>query len=56
MNTTRIRSILNILFMVGAFASVIMYFTMEDRKLFLYVCGASIFLKLMEFVLRFLRL
>lgn len=56
MNTTKIRTILNILFMIGAFASVILYFTVEDRMLFFYVCGAAIFLKFVEFILRFMRL
>lgn len=55
MGIDKLRSILNILFMVGALISVILYFTMEDKHLFLYVCGASIFLKLMEFFIRFTR-
>ena len=47
----RIRTVLNVLFMIGAFISVILYFTVET--LFFYVCGASLFLKMMEFVFRF---
>ena len=43
----RIRTVLNVLFMIGAFISVILYFTV------VYVCGASLFLKMMEFVFRF---
>ncbi len=55
MNNDRIRTILNILFMVGALVSVILYFTIgEDKTVFFYVCGASLFLKMMEFVFRFL--
>lgn len=55
MNNERIRTILNILFMVGALVSVILYFTIgEDKTVFFYVCGASLFLKMMEFVFRFL--
>ena len=41
----RIRTVLNVLFMIGAFISVILYFTVG--------CGASLFLKMMEFVFRF---
>lgn len=51
----QIRTVLNILFMIGALASVVLYFSSgEDKSLFFYVCGASLFLKMMEFVLRFL--
>lgn len=55
MNTDKIRNILNILFMIGAVISVILYFSLEDKHPFLYVCGAAIFLKMMEFFLRFMR-
>lgn len=54
-NIDKIRNILNILFMIGAVASIILYFSLGDNKsIFFYVCGASLFLKMMEFVLRFL--
>lgn len=54
MNTDKLRNILNILFMIGALAAVIIYFAFpEDRHLFLYVSGGAIFLKLMEFFIRF---
>ena len=54
MDTDRIRAVLNVLFMIGALISVILYFTLgEDKTVFFYVCGASLFLKLMEFVFRF---
>lgn len=54
MDTDRIRAILNVLFMIGALISVILYFTLgEDKTAFFYVCGASLFLKMMEFVFRF---
>lgn len=50
----RIRTVLNVLFMIGAFISVILYFTVgDDKTLFFYVCSASLFLKMMEFVFRF---
>lgn len=51
----QIRTILNVLFMIGAIASVVLYLSLgEDKSIFFYVCGASLFLKMMEFVLRFL--
>lgn len=54
-NIDQIRNILNILFMIGAIASLVLYFSLgEDKSIFFYVCGASLFLKMMEFVLRFL--
>ena len=54
MDTDRIRAVLNVLFMIGALISVILYFTLgEDKTVFFYVCGASLFLKMMEFVFRF---
>ena len=54
MDTDRIRAVLNVLFMIGALISVILYFTLgEDKIVFFYVCGASLFLKMMEFVFRF---
>lgn len=54
MDTDRIRAVLNVLFLIGALISVILYFTLgEDKTVFFYVCGASLFLKMMEFVFRF---
>ena len=54
MDTDRIRAVLNVLFMIGALISVILYFTLGEAKtVFFYVCGASLFLKMMEFVFRF---
>ena len=48
MNPDKIRNVLNILFMIT-------YFVVgkEDFKMFIYVCGAAIFVKLMEFFIRF---
>ena len=54
MNTDTIRSILNIVFIVLAIASVITYFVVEDFTTFIYVCGAAIFCKLCESFLRFM--
>ena len=54
MNPDKIRSVLNILFMILALAAIIVYFVAKDDfKLFIYVCGAAIFAKLMEFFIRF---
>ena len=53
MNTDTIRSILNIVFMVLAVASIILYFT-SNFTVFIYVCGAAIAVKLIEFFVRFM--
>lgn len=55
MNTNKLRNILNILFLILAVAAVITYFVIgkEDFTTFLYVCGAAIFVKVMEFFIRF---
>ncbi|KAA6352254.1 hypothetical protein EZS27_000436 [termite gut metagenome] len=50
----KIRNILNIIFLIGSFTAIIIYFVKgEDKTLFLYVCGGAIFFKLIEFTLRF---
>lgn len=50
MNPDKIRNVLNILFLILALASIIVYIVArDDFKLFIYVCGAAIFVKLMEF-------
>ena len=55
MNPDKIRNVLNILlFMILAVAAIITYFVAKDDfKMFIYVCGAAIFVKLMEFFIRF---
>lgn len=54
MNPDKIRNVLNILFLILAQASIIVYIVArDDFKLFIYVCGAAIFVKLMEFFIRF---
>ena len=54
MNPDNIRYVLNILFLILALASIIVYIVArDDFKLFIYVCGAAIFVKLMEFFIRF---
>lgn len=55
MNTDKIRNVLNILFILLAIATIIVYFTIgkEDFKVFIYVCSVAFFVKLMEFFIRF---
>ena len=54
MNPDKIRNVLNILFMILAVAAIITHFVAKDDfKMFIYVCGAAIFVKLMEFFIRF---
>lgn len=54
MNPDKIRNVLNILFLILALASIVIYFVAKDDfTLFIYVCGAAIFVKLMEFFIRF---
>ncbi|MBQ7553145.1 MAG: hypothetical protein IJT46_02145 [Bacteroidaceae bacterium] len=52
MDLDKIRSYLNMIFIVLAIASVILYFV-ADYRTFIYVCGTAIFLKVMEFIIRF---
>ena len=52
MGTDKIRYYLNIIFIVLAIASVILYFV-ADYRTFIYVCGTAIFVKVMEFIIRF---
>ncbi|WP_203558150.1 hypothetical protein [Bacteroides sp. 214] len=53
MNPDKIRSILNVLFLIGTLITIIIYFVVDDRTVFLYVCGATLFCKIMEFFIRF---
>ena len=53
MNPDKIRNVLNILFMILALAAIIDFVAKDDFKMFIYVCGAAIFVKLMEFFIRF---
>lgn len=54
MNPDKIRNILNILFLILALAAITVYFVAKDDfKMFIYVCGAAVFVKIMEFFIRF---
>ena len=49
------REILNWLFLIGTAASIVLYFTSgEDKTVFFYVCITTLFLKILEFMFRFL--
>lgn len=49
----KLRNVLNVLFMILALAAFITYFVgKDDLKLFFYVCGAAIFVKMIEFFIR----
>lgn len=49
------RSVLNILFMLGFLAAVIIYFAMPEQKALFFTVGfGALLLKLIEFALRFL--
>ena len=53
MSPDKLRHVLNVLFMILALAAFITYFVgKDDLKLFLYVCGAAIFVKMIEFFIR----
>lgn len=52
MNSDKIRNVLNILFLVLALAAVVLYFA-ASFKTFIIVCLVAIFVKLMEFFIRF---
>lgn len=55
MDRDKIRTVLNTLFLIGALLSLILYFAMEEKHAFFYVCAVSLFLKMMEIVLRIMR-
>lgn len=54
-NKETIRKVLNGIFMLGALVGLVMYFMAEpgEKTPALAVIGASMFLKVMEFILRF---
>lgn len=54
MNPDKIRNVLNILFMILAVATVIIYLVSDNLNLFIIVGSTAIFLKVMEFLIRFI--
>ena len=55
MDKERIRTILNILFLIGTAVALILYFTVDDRQPFFYTCATALILKMIEVVLRMIR-
>lgn len=50
----KIRYVLNVLFLIGAAVTFILYFAAAGSPAFLYVGTAAISCKMMEFILRFM--
>ncbi|WP_321436633.1 hypothetical protein [uncultured Bacteroides sp.] len=53
LNLDKVRMILNIIFMVGALSTIIIYFTVENPMVMFIVCCFTIFVKFIEYALRF---
>jgi hypothetical protein len=53
MTPDKIRSLLNTLFLLGALASVLIYFLVADKTIFFYVCIVTLCIKVIEFIIRF---
>jgi len=53
MNLDKIRSILNILFMIGAVSTIVIYFTVENQMVMFIVCCFTLLVKFIEYALRF---
>lgn len=53
MNPDKIRSVLNLIFLLGTVLSIIIYFAVDDKKIFFYVCSTTLFIKVMEIFIRF---
>lgn len=50
-----LRQTLNLLFMIAFVIAVIIFFVNRDSNLYIYVCGAAVFFKLIEFILRYIK-
>ncbi|WP_321517790.1 hypothetical protein [uncultured Bacteroides sp.] len=53
LNLDKIRLILNIIFMIGALSTIVVYFTVENQMVMFMVCCFTIFVKFIEYALRF---
>lgn len=53
MNPDKIRSILNTLFLIGVLVTILTYFLVEDKTLYFYIGGGTMFVKIAEFFIRF---
>ena len=55
MTTEKVRSILNTLFMLGFLAAIIIYFAFPESKVLFFSVGfGAMFLKIIEFIIRFM--
>lgn len=50
-----LRQTLNLLFMIAFVIAVITFFVNRDSNLYIYVCGAAVFFKIVEFILRYVK-
>lgn len=50
-----LRQTFNLLFMIAFVIAVIIFFVNKDSNLYIYVCGAAVFFKLIEFILRYIK-
>lgn len=50
-----LRQTLNLLFMIAFVVAVIIFFVNRNSNLYIYVCGAAVFFKLIEFILRYVK-
>lgn len=55
LDKTKIRAILNMLFIIGAILSIVFYFTINNQQVYLYTCGAALVLKMTEVIMRMIR-
>ena len=55
MDFDKLRNILNLLFIILTVTAIVIYFKLnsEDIKIFAYVCGAAIIVKVIEIFIRF---
>lgn len=50
-----LRQTLNLLFMIAFIIAVVMFFIDRDSNLYIYICGAAVFFKIIEFILRYVK-
>lgn len=55
MNLDKIRFILNIIFMIGTLSTIVIYFTVNNQMVMFIVCCVTIFVKFIEYALRFIQ-
>ncbi|BEG98227.1 hypothetical protein [Bacteroides sedimenti] len=52
-NLDKIRLILNIIFMIGALSTIVVFFVVKNDLVMIAVCFFTIFVKFVEYALRF---